>query len=46
MLAGGTLQVVNLTVIDNTFNGQKAQFLYDLISRYGLKGFTFINLAS
>lgn len=46
LLAGGHVQSITLTVIDNTFNAQKAQFLYDLVSRYSLRGFSLINMAS
>jgi hypothetical protein len=37
---------VSLTVVDNTFNSNKAHILYNLISQSQVKGFTFINRAA
>ena len=41
-----SLSAVSITVIDNTFNAQKAQILYQMLSSNpGIKAFTFRNNA-
>lgn len=40
------IQTLSLTVIDNRFNKEKCQILYNILSQSQLKGFTFINNAS
>ena len=40
-----SLQNLTLTVTDNTFDQQKINLLYEIISTSNLKAFTFINLA-
>jgi len=37
------LNNVTLTIIDNTFNAEKAMILYNLLAESRIKGFTFIN---
>jgi hypothetical protein len=40
-----TVTNLNLTVADNSFNAEKAQILYESLSKSKLTGFTFINMA-
>jgi len=37
---------MTLTVVDNTFDGAKANILYKLLAESHIKGFTFINAAA
>ena len=37
--------MLNLTVVDNTFNAEKARVLYESLSGSSLTGFTFKNVA-
>lgn len=40
-----TINNLNLVVVDNAFNAEKARVLYDILSRGQITGFTFVNLA-
>ena len=37
---------MTLTVVDNCFNANKANILYNILSNSSMKGFTFINAAT
>ena len=39
------IRAVTLSVLDNTFNFQKAQILFNLLARSQIKGFSFTNRA-
>lgn len=39
------LRAITLTVVDNTFDANKARILYDLISKTKINAFTFLNKA-
>jgi hypothetical protein len=43
LLAGPNILNLTLDVFDNTFDGQKANILYNGLAQSRLKGFTFIN---
>ena len=45
LLRGSSIRNVTLNVTDNTFDGQKANTLYEIISSSQLNGFTFRNMA-
>ncbi len=46
LICSSSIKTVTMTVIDSTFDSQKAKLLYDMLSRSSVKGFTFTNLAS
>lgn len=43
LILGSPLQTLSMTVTDNRLGAQKAQILYDILSRSQLKGFTLVN---
>jgi NADH/NAD ratio-sensing transcriptional regulator Rex len=46
LLASPTIRSVTLTVCDSAFDKNKAQYLYNMLSRSNVKGFNFTNIAS
>jgi hypothetical protein len=46
LICSSSIKAVTLTVLDSTFDSQKAKLLYNMLSRSSVKGFTFTNLAS
>lgn len=46
LLYNPSIKSVTLTVCDSTFDKGKAMFLYDMLSRSSIKGFTFTNIAT
>lgn len=45
LLQGSSVRNLTLTVVDNCFDAQKANILYEIVSQSRLGGFTFINMA-